>query len=93
LEQKYERDQGESLTEHDVASIGFQWLVQKAVGVREPQVSSVAEQIRQLADHCGLNMSEFTDEDAQEAWQTGRSVAKRAQADVSKWLPEPVAVP
>jgi hypothetical protein len=88
LELKYKRDKGEPLTDQNVASTGFQWLVQKALGVREPQVSSVAEQIRQLADDCGLNMTEFTDEDAQAAWQTGQSVAKRARKDVSLWLPQ-----
>lgn len=86
-EWKYKRDKGESLTEQDVASIGFQWLTQKALGIRKAQVPAVAEQIRQLGDQCGLNMSMFTDEAAQIAWQTGRKVAKRAREDMSKWLP------
>jgi hypothetical protein len=83
---------GEPLTEQALASIGFQWLAQKALGIREAQVPAAAEQIRQLADECDLDLSQFTDEEAQIAWQTGRSVAKRAQEDVSQWLPEPVAV-
>ena len=85
---KYKRDKGESVTDFDLASIGFQWLVQKALGFREAQVSVVAEQIRQLADGCGLNMSLFTDEEAQIAWQEGRKVAERARDDVSQWLPQ-----
>ena len=92
LERKCKRDKGESLTGQDVASIGFQWLVQKALGVRKTQVHSVAEQIRQLADHCGLNMTEFTDEVAEDAWQSGREMVNRAHQDVSQWLPEPVAI-
>jgi len=87
-EWKYKRDKGESVTDFDLASIGFQWLVQKALGFREAQVSVVAEQIRHLADGCGLNMSLFTDEEAQIAWQEGRKVAERAQDDVSQWLPQ-----
>jgi len=93
LERKYKHDNDEPLTHQDVALIGTGWLTQKAPGISKTRVPSVAEKIRQLADHCGLNMSEFTDEAALEAWQTGRTVAKRAQKEVSKWLPEPVAVP
>lgn len=85
MEQKHK---GESITDFDVASIGFQWLMQKALGVREAEVLVSAERIRKLADDCGLNMSMFTDEDALEAWQTGQIVAKRAQDDVSQWLPQ-----
>jgi len=87
-EWKYKSDKGESVTDFDLASIGFQWLTQKALGFREAQVSAVAEQIRQLADGYGLNMSLFTDEEAQIAWQAGRKVAERAQDDVSQWLPQ-----
>lgn len=86
-EWKHKRDKGEPLTDFEIASIGFQWLAQKALGIKKTQVPSVAEHIRQLADHCGLNMTEFTDEEAQIAWQTGRKVAKRAREGVSKWLP------
>lgn len=85
MEQKHK---GESITDFDVASIGFQWLIQKALGVREAEVLVSAKRIRKLADDCGLNMSKFTDEDALEAWQTGQIVAKRAQDDVSQWLPQ-----
>ncbi|MDA0918499.1 MAG: reverse transcriptase/maturase family protein, partial [Planctomycetota bacterium] len=70
LEWKHKRDKGEPLTDFEIASIGFQWLTQKAPGIKKTQVPSVAEQIRQLADHCGLNMTEFTDEEARIAWQT-----------------------
>jgi hypothetical protein len=87
LEQKHKHDKDESLTDFEVASIGMPWMTQKAPGISEAQVPVVAEQIRLLADHCGLNMSQFTDEEAQYAWQSGRSVAKRAQDEVSKWLP------
>jgi len=92
LERKFKHDKGESLTDFEIASIGYQWLTQKAPGISEAQVPVVAEQIRQLADHCGLDMTEFTDEDAEEAWQSGRAMVKRAQEDVSQWLSEPVAI-
>jgi hypothetical protein len=86
-EWKYKRDKGELLTDFEIGSIGFQWLAQKALGIRKAQVPAVAEQIRQLGDEIDLDLSQFTDEEAQIAWQTGRKVAKRAREDVSKWLP------
>ncbi len=81
------QDEGEPLTDFEIASIGTGWLTQKALGIRKAEVPAVAGQIRQLGDEIDLDLSQFTDEEAQIAWQTGRSVAKRAQEDVSKWLP------
>ena len=92
LEHQYISDKGETLTVNDIASIGFQWLTQKAVGVSAAQVPVVAEQIRLLADQCGLSMAYFSDEQAQLAWQAGRKVAKRAQCEVAQWVPQPVAL-
>lgn len=89
-EWKYKRDkhdEGEPLSDFEIASIGTGWLTQKALGIREAEVPAVAGQIRQLGDEIDLDMSQFTDEQAQIAWQTGRSVAERAQEDVSQWLP------
>ncbi len=91
-EHKCKHDGGETLTGHDIASIGFQWLAQKALGVTKARVPDVAEQIRQLSGQCGLDMSHLTDEEALFAWQTGRKVAKRAQNEVAQWLPQQVAV-
>ncbi|WP_218934130.1 reverse transcriptase domain-containing protein [Rosistilla ulvae] len=87
LEQKHKHEKDESLTGFEVASIGMSWMTQKALGVSKAEVPVVAERVRVLADQCGMNMSEFTDEAAQAAWKTGRRVAERAQVDVSHWLP------
>ena len=82
MQVKTEQDNGDLVTDDDLATVGCQWLTQKAVGVRQAQVPAVAEHIRSLADQCGLTMSGFTDEDALDSWRSGRRVAKRAWNEV-----------
>jgi len=91
LEHKHSCDRVEFSNDRDVAAIGYHWLEQKALGVSEAQVPAVAEQIRQLAGNCGLDMSRFIAEDAEDAWLSGQRVAQRAQEDISQWLPQPFA--
>ena len=49
---------------------------------------SIAEKIRDLIMQCGLEMSMFTDEVAQEAWEQGHLHWQKARQDVVGWLPQ-----
>ena len=72
--------------DHDVSQSGCQWLVQKSVAINEAAVPAVADQVRQLAAHVGLNMSSLNGEEAHEAWSRGQEFAKRAEKEVSEWM-------
>lgn len=72
--------------DHDVSQSGCQWLVQKSMAIHEAAVPAVADQIRQLAAHVGLNMAHLTAEEAHEAWSRGQEFGKRAEKDVSEWM-------
>ena len=84
---KFKMLQGEKFSPYELASIGFQWVSQKAVGLSEAQLPVVAEQIRTLADQCGLDLSKFSDQRAWQAWNRGCESAEKASVEVLEWLP------
>jgi hypothetical protein len=88
-ETKYRQNKmEETVDSRDVARIAFGWLAQKAAAFEEAQIPAVADQIRKLSLHqYGLDMSELTDEDANEAWQSAQMSLNMARHDVIEWLP------
>ena len=78
----------EIMTSWHVAGIGFGWLSQKAIAFDEAQVPTIADKIRNLSLQSGLDMSIFTDELAQEAWEQGQQQWQKARDQVVGWLPQ-----
>lgn len=78
----------EIITPWHVATIGFGWLSQKAIAFDQAQVPTIADKIRNLSLQSGLDMSTFTDELAQEAWEQGQQQWLKARDQVVGWLPQ-----
>jgi hypothetical protein len=77
----------ESYSDADLVSIGFGRVLEKAIAIEEQKVPTVAEQIRELAEECNLDMSGFTDVEAFKAWSIGRQKWQEAREQVLQWLP------
>lgn len=80
-------ERGENYRDSDLVSIGFGRVLEKAVAIEEHKVTAVAEQMRELAEECNLEMSGFTDGEALKAWSIGQQKWKEAREEVLKWLP------
>ena len=86
-EVKVRKEKGESYTQDKINSIGFGRVLVKAVAIEEHQIAAVAKQIRELAEEANLDMTGFTDDEAQKAWLKGREKWQEAREDVIPWLP------
>jgi hypothetical protein len=78
---------GESYTQAEINSIGFGRVLEKAVAIEQHKVAAVAQQIRELAEEAYLDMTGFTDDEAQKAWSLGQGKWQEARVDVIPWLP------
>ena len=81
------RAKGESYTQAEINSIGFGRVLEKAVAIEQHKVAAVAQQIRELAEEACLDMTGFTDDEAQKAWSLGQGKWQEAREDVIPWLP------
>ncbi|MCP4765852.1 MAG: hypothetical protein GY875_06215, partial [Gammaproteobacteria bacterium] len=81
------RAKGESYTQTEINSIGFGRVLEKAVAIEQHKAAAVAQQIRELAEEAYLDMTGFTDDEAQKAWSLGQGQWQEARGDVIPWLP------
>ena len=86
-EVKARKDKGEAYTHEHIASIGSGRMLEKAIAFGEQQVPTAAARIRELADEWDLDMSAFTNEQAQIAWSLGQQKWQQAREKVIEWLP------
>jgi hypothetical protein len=79
---------GEPVEPYHSASIGFGWLMQKAIAIDHAQLSSIAGAIRDRGNFFGLDMSMLTDKEAEIDWENGQQQWQKARKDVVGWLPQ-----
>jgi len=86
-EVKVRKAKGDSYTQAEINSIRFGRVLEKAVAIEEQAIPAVAKQIREMAEEASLDMTGFTDDQAQKAWCIGQRNWHQAREDVIPWLP------
>ena len=63
---------GLPVREQDLITIGEGRFREKSIAIRKEHIPKIATRVRRIASEEGIDLSAFTDEKAEKAWQKGR---------------------